>query len=132
MNTAPNKDDLRKFGLVTGGMVMALFGVIFPFFSSRPYTLWPWVVGGILLAWALILPASLAPVHKYWMRLSLVLGWINTRIILTIIFYILITPVGFLLRLSSRDPMARKFDEDATSYRIPSHTAGRENIKRPF
>jgi uncharacterized membrane protein len=127
-----SKEELRKFGLLTGGLIAGLFGLAFPFLFSRHYPVWPWVIGGALLAWALVLPASLASVYKYWMRFAHILGWVNTRIILGIIFFLLITPFGFVMRLFTRDPMARKFDAKATSYRVPSVTARRETIRRPF
>jgi hypothetical protein len=135
MNTGTvkkSKEDLRQFGLLTGGLIAGLFGLAFPFLFTRPYPVWPWVIGGVLLAWALVLPASLASIYKYWMRFALILGWVNTRIILGIIFFLLITPFGLLMRLFTRDPMARKFDAKVTSYRVPSVTAPRENIRRPF
>lgn len=126
------KEELRKFGLLTGGLIAGLFGLAFPFLFARPYPVWPWIIGGVLLAWALALPASLASIYKYWMRFAHILGWVNTRIILGFIFFLLITPIGLLMRLFARDPMARKFDTKATSYRVPSATARRENIRRPF
>jgi len=132
MNIEMNRDELRKFGLTTGGLMSGLFGLIIPFALGRRYALWPWIVGGILAIWALVLPASLATVHKYWMRFSHALSWINTRIILGLVFYLMITPLALLMRFFSRDPMARKFDGNATSYRVISTTATRENLKRPF
>lgn len=135
MNTAiasMSKEELRKFGLVTGGIFIALFGLIFPFVLGRHYVLWPWIIGGVLVVLALIFPLGLAPVYKYWMKFSHVLGWINTRIILGIIFYLFITPIGLMIRLFTRDPMARKLDRSATSYRVASTPAPRENLKRPF
>ena len=132
VNTNMNKDELRKFGLVTGGIFIGLFGLIFPFVLTRHYVLWPWIIGGVLVVWALVFPIGLAPVHKYWMKFSHVLGWINTRIILSVIFYILITPIGLIIRLFTRDPMTRKLDRNATTYRVASTTAPRENLKRPF
>ena len=127
-----NKIELRKFGLLTGGLLAGLFGLILPYIFGRHYVLWPWIIGGVLVIWALVLPAYLAPVYKYWMRVAHILGWINTRIILSIVFYLVITPIGLLARLFTRDPMARKLDRSATSYRIGSTTAPRDNLKRPF
>ncbi len=132
MNVETNKDELRKFGLTTGGLIIGLFGLLLPFVFGRHYALWPWIIGGALVIMALVLPAGLATFHKYWMRFSHVLGWINTRIILSLVFFLLVTPLGFLMRLFARDPMARKFDKQATSYRVASTTAPRDNLKRPF
>jgi hypothetical protein len=132
VNNETHKDELRKFGLITGGLLVGLFGLALPLVFGRHLTLWPWIIGGILAVLALALPAVLAPIYKYWMRFAHVLGWINTRILLSLVFFLLITPFGFLMRLLGRDPMARKFDKIATSYRVASTTAPRGNLKRPF
>ena len=132
VNTMPNKTELRKFGLITGGLIIGLFGLLLPWVFGRHHALWPWIIGVILVIPALILPAVLAPVHKYWMRFSHVLGWINTRIILSLVYFLMITPLGLLMRLFASDPMKREFDKNATSYRVASTAAPRDNLKRPF
>lgn len=52
----------------------------------------------------------LAPVYRWWMRLAEGLGWINTRVLLVMIFYLVVTPLGLVMRLFRRDPldMARR------------------------
>ena len=65
------------------------------------------------------------------MRFANVLGWINTRIILSLIFFLVVLPTGLIMRLS-RDPMRRKWDKAVTSYRIESKQPKTENLKRPY
>ena len=50
------------------------------------------------------------------MKFAFVLGWINTRLILGIFFYLILTPVGLIMRLFGRDPLHRKLDRKATTY----------------
>ena len=54
---------------------------------------------------AFLAPRTLAPIHRWWMRLAEVLGWINTRILLILIFYLVVTPLGLLMRLLRRAPL---------------------------
>ena len=80
---------------------------------------------------ALLFPASLRPVYKIWMRFAEALGWVNTRIILSLIFFLVFFPFGIIMRMFN-DPMQRKFDGAAASYRIPSNPTKPENMERPF
>jgi len=67
-----------------------------------------------------------------WSRLGLVLGWINSRIALTVIFYLVIVPMGFLMQLFGQDPMARDFDPEVATYRVPSSNSPVETMEKPF
>ena len=128
----PNTQELRRFGLTTGAIVAVLFGLLLPGLFKHPLPLWPWLVALILGGWALALPNSLSPVYQAWMAVGHVLGWINSRIILSIMFYVLILPVGLILRLFGKDPMHRKFDKNASTYRIPSKNQPKNHLERPF
>jgi len=129
---ATNRKQLREFGLVTGAIVAGLFGLVFPWLFNHPWPRWPWVVGGILAAWGLAAPGTMAPLYCGWMKLGHVLGWVNSRIILGIMFYVIIIPVGFVMRLTGRDPMARKLDPTAGSYRVKSEQPSKNHLERPF
>ena len=128
----PDRKGLREFGLVTGGILAGLFGLFFPWLLEFSIPVWPWVVGGALGVWALVAPMSLRPVYHWWMRLALLLSRITTPIILGIVFYLVFLPVALVMKLIGRDPMARRFDEGATSYRVPSHKAPRDQLEKPF
>ena len=92
----------------------------------------PWVVAGILAVWGLAAPMSLQPVYRQWMKLGLMLSRITTPLILGIVFYGLILPMGLVMRLMGRDPMARRFDNRVESYRVQHPKRPRENVERPF
>jgi hypothetical protein len=74
-----------------------------------------WLVGGILVLLGLVVPSLLRPVQKVWMGLALILGWINTRIILGVLFYLVFTPIGVLMRFF-RDPLNRGMQSDDVTY----------------
>lgn len=128
----PDRKGLRDFAFVTGSIVAVLFGLLFPWLLERPWPRWPWVVFGVLGAFGLIAPLALRPVYHLWMRLGLLLNKVTTPLILGAVFYIVISPVGLLRRFGRNDSMARSFDGQAPSYRVPSQQKPRENLERPF
>jgi len=123
--------ELRTFGLVLGALFAAFFGV-WPLLRHRGTPLWPWIVAVILWLLALIWPAALSYLHRGWTRLGLALGWVNTRVILTLLFAISIVPVGLVMRLCGRDRMARKLDPGSASYRVPSRQRTDKDMEHPY
>ena len=127
-----DKKGLRRFGLVTGAIVVGLFGLIPPWLLDRAYPIWPWVVSSLLWGGALLYPAALRPVYRIWMRIGLVLGWINTWLILGVVYFAVVLPMGIAMRIYGRDPMARRFDATIGSYRVKSTNPPKDNLTRPF
>jgi hypothetical protein len=128
---AINERGLRRFGLLTAVALTALFGLALPWAFGRSFPVWPWVVALPLVILALARPAALRPVYRVWMRMAAVLGIINTSVILALVFYALVTPLGLLLRWLGRDPMRRQFDA-TESYRITSRLPSGDHMERPF
>ena len=108
---------LRSFGLLVGG-IFTLIGLWPTVFRGQDPRLWAVVLAGVLVIPAVVYPRSLTLVYQGWMMVGEGLGWVNTRIILGILFYGLFTPIGFIMRLRERDPMNRKFVPHASTYRI--------------
>lgn len=127
-----NTKELRTFGLTLGGMAALVFGVALPWLFGRPYPVWPWLIASALCSAALVLPQALRPVFRVWMTAGHWLGWINTRIILGILFYTVFLLTGLLMKFMGKDPMARKFDKSAASYRVQSQQRSRAHVERPF
>lgn len=124
---------LRKFGITTGAIIVVLFALFFPWLlGSAVMPMWPWIMATSLWVPALLVPSILRPVYTIWMKVGHVLGWINTRIILGLLFYVLILPIGLIMRLSGSDPMARKRDESASSYRVASVSEPKDRLEKPF
>ena len=128
----PGTQELRKFGLVFGAIVAVLFGLFLPWVFDFAWPVWPWIVSGISCSWALVHPDSLIFIYRIWMKFGHVMGWINTRIILGIMFYVIFFPAGVLMRLVAKDPMARKLDAETKSYRIESEVPEKNHIERPY
>jgi hypothetical protein len=122
----------RKFGLVTSAIVIVLFGLAIPWVFSLNFPRWPWIFAGVLATWALLLPSTLQPVYIGWMKFGNIMNWINTRLILGIVFYGLIFPTGLVMRIFGKDPMKRKLDDSVASYRVESHSQTKENLEHPY
>ena len=75
-----------------------------------------WSVGGFLVLSGLLMPKTLVPVYKVWMGLATVLGWINTRIVQGLIFYLTFTPISLVMCLSGRYPLTQRIDRSTNSY----------------
>ena len=127
-----DRKGLREFALVTGGIVAGLFGVGFPWLLGRPWPLWPWLLLAALGTTGLAAPMALKPVYRAWMKLGLLLNRITAPLLLGILFFVVISPIGLLRRLKGNDAMERHFEANATSYRVPSHDKPRTHLERPF
>jgi Saxitoxin biosynthesis operon protein SxtJ len=109
--------DLRKFGLMVGGVLITL-GVLFVFRhkARTPYFVWP---GAVLVLFGGILPRALKWIYIAWMSVAFVLGFVMAHVILTILFYLVIAPIGLLARLAGKDFLSLKLGREAKSYWIP-------------
>jgi hypothetical protein len=132
VNTNPDKQELRKFGLVFATAMVLIFGLFFPWLLERPWPVWPWIVAAVFAVPALLLPQILKPVFLVWMKIGHALGWINSRIILGILFFLMFAPVALLLRLLGKDMLKRRLDASATTYRIASEQLPRDRMERPY
>jgi len=132
VNTNPDKQELRKFGLVFAGMFILIFGLLLPWIWDKSSPMWPWIVAAVFVATALLVPMVLGPVYRLWMKIGHVLGWINTRITLGVMFFLIFAPVALLLRLLGKDMLRRRLDTSATTYRIASEQLPRDRMERPY
>ena len=124
---------LRKFGLTTGAIIVLLFVLFFPWvFDMENMPIWPWVVASLLWVPALIMPNLLGSVYTTWMKIGHALGWVNTRIILGLLFYAIVLPMGLIMRLFGNDPMSRKLDKSVSSYRIKSVSESKDRLEKPY
>jgi saxitoxin biosynthesis operon SxtJ-like protein len=123
--------ELRQFGLMVGG-VFSVIGLWPMFLRGEPLRLWAVVLGSLLILSGSLVPTWLAPVHRGWMWVGHVLGWINTRIILGVIFYGLITPIGIAFRMLGKDTMRQSFSDTSSTYRVNRQPRPRSHMKFQF
>jgi len=125
---------LRQFGLILGGILCVLFGFLLPWiWSWQSLPNWIFIGLGIaIIIWALLGPDSMRPLYYGWMRIALVIGNTVNSIILAIVFFVVITPMGLFMRMLGKDPLRRKIDKQAKSYRVVSKARLKNHIERPF
>lgn len=108
------KKDLRKFGLTVGGVLLAIGLVLFYF--EKPSAIYFTVIGGLLILFGTFIPKILKPLNEIWMSLAIILGFFMSRVILTILFYLVLTPIGILAKLVGKKFMILKYDKSANTY----------------
>ncbi len=103
---------LRNFGLVMAG-AFAVIGVL-GLFRGRSW--WPAAaaLSGAFALSGIAFPGVLEPVERFWMKFAAVLGFVMTNVILTVFFFLVITPAGLLMRLFRRDPLRLRPDRCST------------------
>lgn len=109
---------LRAFGLSVGAI---LIGIALLVLWRRDWTpdglpIWLGAPGIGLVLFGLILPSVLKPIYRVWMGVAFVLGFVMTHVILTIVFYVMITPIGLVMRVFGRDPLNRSIETSSASY----------------
>lgn len=123
--------ELRHFGLIVGG-VFSVIGLWPMIYRGEGVRLWAVILGGILVATGLVLPRSLQSIHRSWMWVGHILGSINTRIILGIVFFGLVTPMGVVMRLLGKDAMRRVLVQEVPSYRVVRGPRPRGHMRNQF
>lgn len=113
--------DLRKFGLVVGGVFLGL-GLLF---LLRHKSWWPWFVwpGAPLVVLGAILPRSLKWVYVAWMTLAMLMGAVVSTVLLVLLFFLVVTPIGLVARLTGKDFLSLKLQPAAASYWILRDTS---------
>ena len=114
--------NLRKFGL-TMAVAFAVFGVLFLWREKQfwPYMFYISAFFGIL---GLIYPRILSPVEWVWMKMAHYIGLITTPVILTLTFYLVVTPMALIMRLIGKDILRLKRNPMAETYWIPVDPKG--------
>jgi saxitoxin biosynthesis operon SxtJ-like protein len=80
----------------------------------------------------LFVPLRLLAVYRPWMKFAEMLGWFNTRLLLAVAYYLVLTPMGVLMRLIGKDPMARWIKRESYWVVPPEHSRGSKHFERQF
>ena len=131
-NIKSEKSDLRKFGITIGIILMIIAGFLFWKEKESFQTLL--TIGIFLSVLGIAAPVILKPAYWIWMIFSTILGWIMTRVILSLLFYIIITPIGSISRLFGKQFIELKWDKSKDSYWNYRTTKQlkRENFEKQF
>ena len=105
-NIRTSNKDIRSFGITIGIILFIISGILF-YNENGSYQ----IIGIIALTFiglGIIIPIILKPIYIVWMIFAVILGWIMTRVILSLVFYLILTPIGLITRLLGEDFLALK------------------------
>ena len=100
-NIKIRKKNLKSFGITMGLIFLVIGG--FLFFKEKEYYPVLIYLAGSFIGLGYIIPITLKPIYIIWMVFAVILGWIMTRVILSLLFYLIISPIGFLTRIFGKD-----------------------------
>lgn len=124
------KESLRKFGITLGLAFLVVSLLIL--LRHRHSPLLAGFISGILILFAFLAPGMLRIPYVLWMKLALILSWINTRLILIIFFYLIFSPIGIIMRLCGGDPLSRSIEKDRQSYWVKKERPQHSDYERQF
>ena len=119
-NNVSNKQ-LRDFGLLIGFGFPLIIGWFIPYVTGHNFRIWSLLVGLLGLFFGLVKPKLLLYPYKTWMKLGFILGWLNSRLILGIVYLLVLLPIAFFMRIFGYDPL-RKKQSEKKSYRESKET----------
>jgi hypothetical protein len=112
----PSQRQLREFGLLIGAVFPLLLGWLLPALHGHSFRVWTLWIGIPGLVFGLVWPRALAWPYRGWMALGHALGWINSHLILGVVFVLVLQPIAALMRVLGHDPLRRQRN-DGESYR---------------
>jgi hypothetical protein len=121
INWKPSQKELRQFA----GIWLVFFGGLgawWWFSGSTTVAQWLWIAAVGIGVPGLAIPTLVRPIYVLWMALAFPIGWTVSHLLLGIIFYLVITPIGLLVRMLGNDPMTRTLDRNAKSYWVEHRT----------
>lgn len=122
MSTQQPLPSNRQFGLV----FVVFFALLGGFSLWRGGRWWPglFAASGLVALIGLFAPTLLTPFNRWWMKLAEVLHRVVSPLVLGLMFYVILTPVGLVMRLAGRDEMRRRWDSKGSSYWISREPPG--------
>ena len=131
-NIKCEKNDLRKFGITVGIILLIISG--FLFWNEKESFQIFLAIGITLFLTAIAIPGVLKPVNWMWMIFAIILGWIMTRVILRLLFYVVFTSIGLTLRFFGKQFLELRWDKSKETYwnfRTNEHLK-KENYEKQF
>ena len=124
---APSPAELRFFGVVLAALAGIVGGLVLYLSGSWRVAAVIWGVGAILCATYYALPPTRQLLFRGWMALVFPMGWAVSHLLMAAIYYVVITPIGLLVRLFGHDPLQRSLSRSAASYWKPFQTPDRSD-----
>ena len=96
---------LREFGILVGFVFPFLIGWIMPVLGGHNFRIWTLYVSLPALILGILKPTALKLPYKIWMKIGNILGWINSRLILGLVFIFILQPIALIMKLTGYDPL---------------------------
>ena len=127
-----SKTELRSFGLTLAAAFAIVAGCLPPALFGRAWHFWPFALAFLLSLWALLAPASMQALYRLWMKLGLAINKVTSPLLLGLVFYLLLTPIGLLMRSIKGDPLRRTLEPRLETYRIIPGENSHDDMETPF
>lgn len=108
MEESISKKQLREFGFLIGFGFPILIGLLLPLLTGHEFRAWTLFIGIPSFILGILKPSFLFYPYKSWMKLGLALGWINSRIILGLVYFMILLPISLIMRIFGYDPLRKK------------------------
>jgi hypothetical protein len=131
VTTQPNTAALKSFGLLMTWAFPLFIGIIAPWLINLPPQWWTLWVSVFFISLALVAPKLLYWPYKVWMFVAGIIGFINTRLLLGATFYLLIFPIGLVLKLTKKLQF-KKTHRQPSNYVVRSDTITKTQLEQPF
>ena len=118
----------RSFGVVF--FIVFLLIALYPLLNNNEVRLWSLIISVLFLILGIVNSKILSPLNKIWFKFGLILGKIISPIIMGIIFFLVVTPIGFIMKLLGKDLINLKFNNEK-SYWIEK-TGPKSKMKNQF
>lgn len=128
--TKANVKELRRFGYLMGGICFVFWSYYY-FWYGYASTLFL-IFGTVFIVAGLVQPTGLALPYALWMSLAEKIGWIMNRVILTIFYLLIYTPIAIIRRIVVRDPLQLRFDKNKNTYFLPKETRTAASFEDPY
>ena len=113
-NIKTGKKDLRSFGITFGIIFLIIAGFLY-YQEKDSFQLFIYIAGSFI-SLGFLIPIILKPIYLVWMIFAVILGWFMTRVIISLLYYIIITPIGLFLRIIGKDLLDLKEQKNKKSY----------------
>ena len=130
MQTQPPNPE-RSFGVSVGAVLCAI-ALVLAWRGRLTRAEWVGGVGAVLLVLGLVRPSLLAYPSAAWWAFAKALGYVNARVLLTVLFGVVLTPLGLIWRLTGKDPLARRRSQWNGWSEYPPRYRDRRHYERMF
>ena len=130
-NIKTGNKDIRSFGITIGIILFIISSLLY--YYNIPQYITIVYIAGVFISLGVIIPIILKPIYILWMIFAVMLGWLMTRLILSMVFYLIITPIGLITRLLGEDFLAlKRFDFDSHWNHRDSENETNQDYEKQF